>query len=52
MKNTTLLVLLSFIFVHYLSAQEYTYTGQELNAITTGVPFLTISPDARSGAFG
>lgn len=52
MKNTTLLVFVSFIFVHYLSAQEYTYTGQELNAITTGVPFLTISPDARSGALG
>jgi hypothetical protein len=35
----------------------YTYSqstliGQELNAITTGVPFLTISPDARSGALG
>ncbi len=24
----------------------------ELNAITTGVPFLTIAPDARSGAMG
>ncbi len=26
--------------------------GQNFNAITTGVPFLTISPDARSGALG
>lgn len=33
-------------------AQTSTLIGQELNAITTGVPFLTISPDARSGAMG
>ncbi len=26
--------------------------GQELNAITTGVPFLMIAPDSRSGAMG
>ncbi|MCF6366033.1 MAG: type IX secretion system outer membrane channel protein PorV [Bacteroidales bacterium] len=32
--------------------QSSTIIGQELNAITTGVPFLTISPDARSGAMG
>lgn len=31
---------------------QSTVIGQELNAITTGVPFLTISPDARSGALG
>ncbi len=33
-------------------AQTTTLIGQELNAITTGVPFLTIAPDARSGAMG
>ncbi len=35
-----------------LFAQTTTLIGQELNAITTGVPFLTIAPDARSGAMG
>lgn len=33
-------------------SQSTTLIGQELNAITTGVPFLTIAPDARSGAMG
>ena len=27
-------------------------TGQELNAITTAVPFLSIAPDSRAGAMG
>ena len=26
--------------------------GQSLNAITTGVPFLLIAPDARGGSMG
>ncbi len=30
----------------------YNYNGQELNAITTAVPFLNIAPDSRSGAMG
>ncbi len=30
----------------------YDYTGRELNTITTAVPFLIISPDARAGALG
>lgn len=33
-------------------SQSTTLIGQEMNAITTGVPFLTIAPDARSGAMG
>jgi len=33
-------------------SQTTTILGQQLNAITTGVPFLTIAPDARSGAMG
>lgn len=36
-------------FVH---AQSTTYIGQDLNTITTAVPFLQIAPDARSGGMG
>lgn len=34
------------------NAQNTNVTGQQYSAISTGVPFLTISPDARSGAMG
>lgn len=34
------------------SAQPQKVIGQGNNAITTGVPFLSITPDARSGAMG
>ncbi len=35
------------------SSDKYKQTlGQELNAITTAVPFLMIAPDSRSGAMG
>jgi len=52
--------LISFIvlisIVINTSSQNTSIIGQdlsgELNAITTGVPFLTIAPDARSGAMG
>ena len=44
-------VLLIVIFSNSFS-QTTTLLGQQLNAITTGVPFLTIAPDARSGAMG
>ncbi len=40
------------IFPLWAGAQEYIYTGQELNTITTAVPFLLIAPDARSGGMG
>lgn len=43
-------VLLSFSVTVF--SQSVTILGQQLNAITTGVPFLTIAPDARSGAMG
>lgn len=33
-------------------AQQSTVIGQELNTITTAVPFLQIGPDARSGGMG
>lgn len=44
----TILVICSFGSIF----SQSTVIGQELNAVTTGVPFLTISPDARSGALG
>lgn len=31
---------------------QTTYIGQDLNTITTAVPFLQIAPDARSGGMG
>lgn len=34
------------------NAQQSNFSGQQYSAISTGVPFLTISPDARSGAMG
>lgn len=33
-------------------AQSTTYIGQDLNTITTAVPFLLIGPDARAGGMG
>ncbi len=46
------IVLFSLTFSVYSQDDRVTALGQELNAITTGVPFLTIAPDARSGAMG
>jgi hypothetical protein len=34
------------------SQDKPNYLGQDLNTITTAVPFLMIAPDARSGAMG
>lgn len=48
-------VFLSMVILLLMSAQSFaqvTQLGQELNAITTGVPFLVIAPDARAGAMG
>ncbi len=33
-------------------SQDNNQLGQDLNAITTGIPFLLIAPDSRSGAMG
>jgi hypothetical protein len=47
------LVLVSILIVLSLNAQDNpTITGQDVNAILTTVPFLTISPDSRAGAIG
>jgi len=52
LKGSTLLFL--FVLMGQQSlAQSYTILGQDGNrVITTGVPFLAITPDARSGAMG
>lgn len=43
-----------FIFLteNQLSAQQSTVIGQDLNTITSAVPFLQIGPDARAGGMG
>jgi hypothetical protein len=54
-KNFTgmFLVVVMFIFSVNVHAQEYgDVLGQEVNTITTAVPFLMIAPDARAGAMG
>ena len=49
--NLLLIVVLVFgIFVQQAYAQKTSTTGA--NTITTGVPFLMIAPDSRSGAMG
>ena len=39
-------------FINQASAQKANVNGSNINTITTAVPFLRISPDARSGAMG
>ncbi|MCK5839167.1 MAG: type IX secretion system outer membrane channel protein PorV, partial [Bacteroidales bacterium] len=49
----SLVLLVGMIFsAFYSSAQNSNYLGQDLNTITTAVPFLMIGPDARSGGMG
>lgn len=50
----SLIALTGFVFLATLgwSQDKPNYLGQELNTITTAVPFLMIAPDARSGAMG
>jgi len=54
MKKITLLLLTAVLwFGFYVSnAQAQTTSTTGANTITTGVPFLTIAPDSRSGAMG
>ncbi len=51
-KKSLLVITGLLIFQISGFSQKTTLLGQELNAITTAVPFLTIAPDARSGAMG
>jgi hypothetical protein len=47
------LILVFTLINNNIKGQSYDQTlGQELNAITTAVPFLMIAPDSRSGAMG
>ena len=46
LKTTALLIVFSFVYVG-IRAQT-----QPINVVTTSVPFLRISPDARSGGMG
>ena len=50
-KILIFVIVVSFSVKSY-SQTKYDYTGRELNTITTAVPFLIISPDARAGAMG
>jgi len=49
-----LLILISFVFAKNISAQisAQALGGQTINPITTAVPFLLISPDAKQGGMG
>jgi hypothetical protein len=57
MKKLTLLSLLFFFSISYLTAQTHQFdplhpTAPYLNTVTTAAPFLLISPDARSTGMG
>ena len=56
-RKTTIFFFTVFIFTFsyhsgFSGGPQYIYTGQTLNTITTAVPFLIISPDARAGGMG
>jgi len=53
-KNLAGMSVVAFIFFNVnVHAQDYgDVLGQEVNTITTAVPFLMIAPDARAGAMG
>jgi hypothetical protein len=46
------LTLLGFIAIASAQTSKPNYIGQDLNTVTTAVPFLMIAPDARGGAMG
>src|ERR1035437_2132347 len=46
------LTLLGFIAIASAQTSKPNYLGQDLNTVTTAVPFLMIAPDARGGAMG
>ncbi len=50
----TLVVLVIIASISTIQGQndKVTYIGQDLNTITTAVPFLQIAPDARAGGMG
>ena len=46
------LVLIAFVFIFKLNAQETVVFDNQTSVITTGVPFLLIASDARAAAMG
>lgn len=49
----SIIILAGLLFNSFpAKAQNSNYIGQDLNTITTAVPFLLIAPDARSGGMG
>jgi len=56
MKRLTIFRLVAFIILtsvfNSVNAQTYTGTGPGATFVTTAVPFLRISPDARAGGMG
>lgn len=52
MKRVFIAVLIIITASTNIYAQQYTASGQDVNVITTAVPFLIIAPDARSGGMG
>ncbi|HRZ77102.1 MAG TPA: PorV/PorQ family protein, partial [Bacteroidales bacterium] len=52
MKAAWIGLMAGLIAMGTVQAQDNNYLGQELNTITTAVPFLMISPDARAGSMG
>lgn len=51
-KKIVWIIVAGLMSIVSIQAQTNNYLGQELNTITTAVPFLMISPDARAGAMG
>ena len=52
MRITINLLALFFVYTYNMSSQTTTAFGDNLNTITSAVPFITISPDARAGSMG
>jgi len=53
-KAVSVLSVIILLFSAQTYAQSNTHNplGQDINAITTAVPFLSIAPDSRAGAMG
>jgi hypothetical protein len=53
MRSTASRFVLFFtLFISVLSTKTFAQDPQKLNVVTTAVPFLRISPDARAGSMG
>ena len=52
MKTAYSKLLMSLFAAFGFSAAAYSQTAEPINIVTTSVPFLRVSPDARTGALG